>query len=98
MEHVWGVPTRQRGGGEKRRAEEGIQIDGFSPLVEALDMAFFLVHGCASYTRWGSDAIHPLDGDVVGVTEDQRLRFVAQFVSAGARGLLRLLRPGAAVL
>ena len=34
-------------------------------------MAFFLVHGWTSYTRWGSDAVNPLVGDVVGVTEVQ---------------------------
>ena len=34
-------------------------------------MAFFLVHGWTSYTRWSSDAVNPLVGDVVGVTEVQ---------------------------
>ena len=36
-----GVPTRQRGGWEKRRAK-GVQIDGFSPLYELRMWRFFL--------------------------------------------------------
>ena len=54
------------------------------PPVGALDVAFILVHGLTSYTRCCNDAVNPLVGDVVGVTEVQGLRFSARFVSDGA--------------
>ena len=46
----------------------------------------FLVHGNASYTRCCNDAVHPLDGDVVGVTEVPRLRFFCAIWGVEAGG------------
>ena len=67
--HLGGGPPGRAGGGRNARLRRGSRLNGFSPLVGALDMAFFLVHGWTSYTRWSSDAVNPLVGDVVGVTE-----------------------------
>ena len=50
-----GVPTRQRGGWDKRRAV-GVQIDGFSPLYELRIRRFFL---CTDMRRTQDEATMP---------------------------------------
>ena len=65
--HLGGGPPGRAGGG-RNAGLRGSRLNGFSPSVEALGVAFFLVHGSASYTRWCNDAVNPLVGDVIGVT------------------------------
>ena len=74
-------------------------MNGFSPSVEALDVAFFLVHGSTSYTRWCNDAVNPLVGDVVGVTVVLAVAvFAARFGALEPEVKLQVFRLGAAVL
>ena len=78
--------SRQSRGRQKRGAEVEIQIERFFPAVGALSMAFFSLHGNASYTRCCNGAVYPLVGDVIGVTEVRKLRFCCAIWSAGAGG------------
>ena len=94
-----GKPTRRGRGWVRRRAGERIQIGWFFPHRISPRYGVFLVHGNASYTRCCNDAVHPLDGDVVGVTEVlDCCGFAARFGALEPEVKLQVFRLGASVL
>ena len=57
-----------------------------NPVVGDPGYGVLLMYGNASYIRWCNDAVNPLVGDVIGVTEVRKLQFCCAIWSAGAGG------------